>query len=350
MQPSSSKLVAKLSPELLAEIQPMLRAYADMLDIHLINLGKKGEIKVSPPVYRAIMATGSKNYPSDIKTSTIWAILQGFNKIRSTTPLNDKEISETKKLNGDIAQILIACEDHKEERAPVQGDIIRERIEALGLHDDQVGAHFNVTDGTVQNWKRGDITAARFKEICEGLGIDEHGKPHEQVPSWIHNAQQTKPLESKQLGRKVKQFGHACSVLRQRYGKSKDDLVNAMPDLAYLISPAAVGHLESPKDPYGKAAEDARKGERIKQISPQALCNMIVGLYILDGQERMDKQLLHGREHIASLAKTLEDRAGEHVIDQRMKIRVERAMDEVIAAAKAIEGHAKPVRQSVTSR
>lgn len=155
----------------------------------------------------------------------------------------------------------------------------------------------------------------------------------------LKDASHLQYFETSQLGKKVKALGRASAILRSYYGKTAEDLTYAMPDPHYSMSRVSVNALENPGHEYGNASE---KQSDSNNVSQGKLCNMIAGLFVLDSQQPKEKQVLQDSKSVEFIAWAMERKDPHFTFTHRLRIKVEKAIDDMVEIAEKIKPTLKP--------
>lgn len=219
----------------------------------------------------------------------------------------------------------------------------REHEERQKAHE-QVSAENREIIGLVKK-----IYYSRAKHLPENINsvkpedLEGHAQANgfDSAEEMLREARSLKPLQTRELGSRVKTFAVACRVLCE-YWKIPNlrELLEAMPDKEALPAMDSLYALTSEGHPYGGPMDSGSRAAPPKTAfrypSEKKILNLLAGIYYLDAEQpRGQGQLSYSRavRHLAEAVKDDEPL----VLNQQLKVKLQRAMDDVIAAAEDVD-------------
>ena len=126
-----------------------------------------------------------------------------------------------------------------------------------------------------------------------------------------------------ELNGKLQQFAAACRIVRNHSHITAKELSEALPHKDHAFDDSSICLFERSEGNYAKGK---------MSLAPRTLCNLLAGLYLAE-QEKPTALLQESHElRVIAGAMQMDD---AFTLSHRMKLRVEAAMDDVIAAAAA---------------
>lgn len=289
-----------------------------------------------------------------------------------------------------ISKQYTACLDKEKNQRYA---ILRKRFAELDISQRDIARHFGVVSQMVHSWLVKPVSQETFAHITHELGIDTQGNPQGEMPQWMQDITNKRQIaftqrdewakslrtafhiqdkvlpsgisqyqperrtmaeeklldystqlglydrqdvvayakrgyfETQQLQEKVKPLGRAIAVLRTYWNMQTELLAEAMPDEQRRLSKFSINALESAEHPYGQESSPSQK----------ILCNLLAGIFVVDSRQPPEKQLFKDSHELAFLAWAMAQDDSFFTLTNRLKIRVEKAIDDVIATAGRIE-------------
>lgn len=154
-------------------------------------------------------------------------------------------------------------------------------------------------------------------------------------------------FETSQLGGAVKELGAAITVLRTYWGIKPELLIEKFPDPSQAITAGIMYALSNPINTYGMTEETRQRLNIETHVfgfpSQMTLCNILAALYVFDQEQPKEKQLFQNSHALEFLAWAIERKDPHFTFTQRLKVRVEQAINDVMEAAEKVEDALVPL-------
>lgn len=206
------------------------------------------------------------------------------------------------------------CQQHKEHNKDI-ANAARKLYAIRGHSPKSHGLNISNTDNALRH-------------IAHDLGFSDAEAMYAEAARLEH-------FDSTQLGGKIKELGAANRILRTYWNITTENFVERVPQ-QYRFAKNTINALENPNHPFGKVKMRYRKGEVQHMPSVKSLCQFLAGIYHVDAQQPPEKQLFQSCETLQFLHWAVERDDPLLTATYRLKIRMERAMDEVIARTREV--------------